>query len=730
MAAAEPSARHEFRPDVEGLRGVAVLLVVLFHAGISGVGGGFIGVDVFFVISGFLITGLLLRERERTGRIGFRAFYARRVRRLLPAAAIVLAVVLPVAWLAVEPLDRTSVATDAMSAALSVGNIRFAMAQGDYFASVANPSAFLHFWSLAVEEQFYLLWPLLLVLATRGARPRVGAGVVLTLVLAGSFVANLALTATAPSWAFYSLPTRAWQLAAGGLLAVGAGRLERIPSLLLVPLGWVGLAAVVGAALGLDSGVAYPGANALIPTLGAAALLAGGPRRFGAAALVATPPLRGLGRISYSLYLWHWPILVLPAIATGTELPLVARLGLVGLSIVVATASCLLVEEPFRRGLPVLQRRPGATLALGGAVLALLVALGAGLSNAATEQLRPSALAAAATERPSSPAPDPPGALLGGRIAASPGAGRPAPWQDPGSGTDEAIDRPSASVSSAMPTLSPSPAAVPVPSPTGWALPADVQPPLLAARDDAERLIADGCLAWEQIATPRDCVYGNPAGSFTIALIGDSHASDWFPAVEAVAKARGWRVVTYVKVACPFADMPVYDQKLKREYTECASFRAATIDALRAHPANLVLVSMNHWLEAMRPEDSTAAAQGAAMARAIEQLPGRVALMVDRPRSGQDVPACLSAHLDDVRQCAVPLAQAFTSQPGVRERAAAGASGAGLIDLSKDVCTGSPCPVVVRDMIVFRDNHHLTATFARSLAPQLAAALDRVLAGA
>jgi hypothetical protein len=173
--------------------------------------------------------------------------------------------------------------------------------------------------------------------------------------------------------------------------------------------------------------------------------------------------------------------------------------------------------------------------------------------------------------------------------------------------------------------------------------------------------------------------------------------------------------------------MPVYDQRLKREYRECDSFRTATIARLRADPPDLTLVAMDHWLQAMRPEDESIAAQGAAMARAIARLPGRVALMVDRPRSGQDVPACLSAHRDDVRECAVPASQAFTSHPGAREHAAAAATGAGLVDLTKDVCAAAPCPVVVRDMIVFRDNHHLTATFARSLAPQLGAALDQVL---
>ena len=180
MGAPASQGGHEFRPDIEGLRGVAVLLVVLFHANLVGVPGGFVGVDVFFVISGFLITGLLLRERERTGRIGFRAFYARRVRRLLPAGMVALAATLAAASVALSPLDRPQAMVDGAAAALSVGNIRFALAEGDYFASVASPSPFLHFWSLSVEEQFYLVWPAVLFLAARSSRPRLGAAIVLT----------------------------------------------------------------------------------------------------------------------------------------------------------------------------------------------------------------------------------------------------------------------------------------------------------------------------------------------------------------------------------------------------------------------------------------------------------------------------------------------------------------------------------------------------------------------
>ena len=241
------SPQGGFRSDVEGIRGLAVIVVVLFHAGLAGLVGGFIGVDVFFVISGFLITGLLLREHERTGRIGLLQFYARRARRLLPAAIVVLVATLVVALNVVDPLDRPAVGLDGASAALSIANIRFALASGDYFSSVAAPSPFLHYWSLAVEEQFYLVWPAMILLVAGGLR---GLGSrrritrTLIVIVAVSFAANLFLTDAAANWAFYSLPTRAWELGLGGLLAVGSVALARIPGPIVGIAGWLGLGAI------------------------------------------------------------------------------------------------------------------------------------------------------------------------------------------------------------------------------------------------------------------------------------------------------------------------------------------------------------------------------------------------------------------------------------------------------------------------------------------------------
>ena len=738
-ATAAASTRAEtFRPDVEGLRGIAILFVLLFHADLAPLAGGFVGVDVFFVISGFLITGLLLRERERTGRIGLASFYARRVRRLMPAALVAVAVILPAAAAVLAPLDRPAVALDGAAAALSFANVRFAVAGGDYFASMTSPSPFLHFWSLSVEEQFYLVWPVLLLLGARSRRPRAGAAITLGVVLVVSLAASIGATEAAPSWAFYMLPTRAWQLSTGGLLAIGAVALARAPGLPMAALGWAGLVGVLAAPILIDSATAYPGVAALLPTAGAAALIAAGERRRSPARLLAVGPLRFLGRISYSLYLWHWPILVLPAVAVGAVLEPGVRVGLVAVSIVVATLSWACIEEPFRRGGWSLSLRPARTMAFAAAALAFVVALAGGVSYRQATDLdlvgvssaggAPTAQAADddvdwTADVPEAEVPADPGSTMA--EPESPAGGVAPPAASPGAGTSKSPDP------VATPAAQPIPSARPTPTPrVTIVLPRDVRPSLARARDNIERVRGDGCLAFEPATAPRECVYANRQGTFTVALVGDSHASHLFPAVEAVAKRHGWRLVTYLKVACPFIDMRVRSLALKREYRECPPWRAAVLERLAADPPDFVIVSNSRWTFPLRTGDGTVARQAAALARMLERLPGKVVVVADTPAADRDIPGCLSAHVRDIGPCAVPQSTAFSGAMLARERAAAREAGAGFVNLTRAVCPSDPCPAVVGGMIVLRDNHHLTATFARSLAPALDKALAKILAPA
>jgi peptidoglycan/LPS O-acetylase OafA/YrhL len=677
--AVERSSADSFRADLEGLRGVAILLVLAFHAGIPGFGGGFIGVDVFYVLSGFLITGLLLRERERTGRIGLRAFYARRARRILPAAAAILVVTLVAAALVISPLDLPPVARDAVAVALSAGNIRFALGATDYFAAGVAPSPFLHYWSLGVEEQFYLVWPALLIVAMRIGRPRPAAALALAAVVVVSYAAALWLTDYSAAWAFYSLPTRAWQLALGGLIAAGAAWHARIPDRVMIPVGWLGLAAIVAAGVLIDPDtMPYPGVAALAPTVGAAAVILAGGRGGPIASLLARPWLRFLGKISFSLYLVHWPMLVLPAthLAIGEELPLALRIVLVLVSIVAAWASYRWIEEPFHRG-----RRwsvsAGRTVALGGAAIALTAVFAFGVNVYAARGLDA--------------------------------------YSGPPDGVVQATDDG---------TWPPGPASTPGPiGPGPQPLARDLRPSLAAARADWERIQLDDCTLSNRETQPPDCVYGDAQGDRTVVLLGDSHAAQWFPALERIAKGERWRLIPYTKLSCRFLDMRMYSLIFKREYTECTTWRKLVIEELQRLKPDLVVVAAARDLQPMVPADDDARLQGEAMARFLVQVPGRIGILVDTPESNYDVPACLALHRDDVRPCETARAVAFSSRHLVLEQAAADASGATLVDLSDTICWRDPCPVVSGRTLMWRDRQHFTATYAASLAGALFAAL-------
>ncbi|MDO8484011.1 MAG: SGNH hydrolase domain-containing protein [Candidatus Limnocylindrales bacterium] len=716
---------REFLPHVEGLRAVAVLAVLWYHVGLPGMSGGFVGVDIFFVISGFLITGLLLREHETAGRIDLRHFYSRRMRRILPAVLATIALTMVAAALVLAPLQMPGIAQDGAAAALSLGNMRFALESADYFAAT-DPSPFRHLWSLGVEEQFYLVWPALVIVALRAFQSRLGMALAIGALTVGSFTFALWLTEAFAPWAFYSLPSRLWELALGGFLAVAAGWLARLPALILISLGGLGVALVGAAVVVIDGATPYPGGAALLPTLGAAALIVGGGRGGPVSWVLTRRPARFVGRISYSLYLWHWPILVLPSLATGESLPLVLRCALGGVSVLVAAASWRLIEEPFRRG-RLWTRRPRLVLAtaLTTAIAVAVFAIGIGdysLGRVAAVGAAPSA-PVAISGSPST------AAEAGANEARSGGApGRPeATSVPPSPSAADASPEPSAPPSA--PTIEPTvaPSATPPAEPTAvlhpWPLPADIRPALALARSDKERIIGDGCFMSLRGSKPPNCVYGYPEGSFTVALVGDSHAAHWFPAIEAIAKANGWRLLTFTKASCVFVDLPIYSPILKREYTECEAWRPLVVERLIDARPDLTIVSSDRWLPTQVKSDADPTRQGEAMARLLNQIPGAIAILGDTPASRVDVPVCLSRNLADITRCATSRIQAFGRQQLVRERAAARAADATVIDLSDAICPADPCQAVVGDTIVQRDDHHLTATFAASLAGQLEAAL-------
>ena len=326
--------------QIQGLRALAAILVTIFHARLMP--GGFIGVDIFYVISGYLITGLILREIEKTGTLDLRSFYQRRIKRLLPTSVFVLFVTAIFAWILFPPITRDALGRDLFAAATYISNYLFAWWQNDYQNLNATPSPFIHYWSLAVEEQFYLVWPIFILFLARYGKKIIFAGIAITTV--ASLLFSIYLTQVAPIWAFYSLPTRAWELGFGALLLFIPETKKKIR---ILP--WLGFFGIAFASLNFNENTAFPGKNALIPVIATVLLIA---------SIKYWPPLfndlsnsrlsQWLGAISYPLYLWHWPALVLPSSALGRPLRLYERFLCILLTIILAHYTSKYVEEPLR----------------------------------------------------------------------------------------------------------------------------------------------------------------------------------------------------------------------------------------------------------------------------------------------------------------------------------------------------------------------------------------------
>ena len=708
MASPTPGGvpRADFRPDLEGLRAIAVVLVLLYHAGVPGVTGGYIGVDVFFVLSGFLITGLLIRELEATGTISLAGFYARRVRRLLPAAMLLILATVIASVVVLSPLRAGQVAQDGIAAALYTSNLRFAFQATDYLQSELPPSPLLHLWSLGVEEQFYLFWPALLLLVTRGwagrgrsrsvpagsARRR-RIGLLAVAVGVASFALSLWLTTVNEPWAFFSLPTRAWELGIGALLAVGAGRLARLPVTWATAAGWLGLGLIAAGGLVIDTSTPFPGVAALLPTVGCALAMLPGMRDQDTlpARLLGWAPARFMGRISYSLYLWHWPLLVLPLAIAGGSLPLVARVGLMVLAVPIAYASQHWLEDPIRHG-RIVGTVPRRNLALAGAVSLAVATTSLGLGFATTQRL------AAATAGVAGHA---------GNSAAAAGD-EPIPNLVPGT---------------------PAPRQT-LPPPPGGPVPAGLTPSLEAARNDQPATYSDGCHLDQPSTTIPDCVYGDPASTTVVVLFGDSHAAEWFPALARLATDRGWRLVSLTKSGCTPAQLTVWNANFKRAYDECDRWREAAVARIGAEHPTLVVVGSSHPYTGVAgggpaPSDGGQALRTglSATLERLRPLAGAVVLIGDTPKFEVDPPDCLSQHLDNVLACAESRAQAVDSAwLGVEAQLAAQA-GAAFVDPTDWACPTDPCPVVIGRYLVFRDQHHLATPFVTALRTKLAAAL-------
>jgi len=673
------------RADIQGLRGVAVLLVVAAHAGVPGLAGGFVGVDVFFVVSGFLITGLLVREAEATGRVRLSRFYARRARRILPAATVTLAVVL--AWAAERvSLDRLDeIRTDVAWAAAFLANVHLA-SLGGYQDADRAVSPVQHFWSLAVEEQFYLVWPALLaVVALLARRRRRTAVVVAAVAWVASFGWAVVGVAGNPESTYFSAPARAWELATGALLALAAPRLTDLSARARWPLGMAGLAAVATAAVVLDDTAGVPGWPTLLPVMGAAAVLAAGlsTPSGGAGRLLGVAPLRWVGDISYSLYLWHWPVLVLGAgdgARAGAQTP--ARTAiLVVIALLAAVASYHLVEQPFRHGrLPFSRGR--TALVLWPAALALVLGVSLVAGQVATAR-HADELVAARSFYDEHPTPQ--------RVGADP---------------RRQVEYAASLAERGAPV-----------------------PPDLANLD---RLNGDlwqyryDCIADFEAVDTRICPVGDTGAERTVVVLGDSHAGMWLPALDALGRRDGYAVVYLVKLGC--APYDVTQRHDGRPFPSCEQFREWSRDRIaRLKPDAVVVAGRAGWAYAAPPGVDEAESWGAAVGDLVETLRDdvpTVAVLADTTVLPWRPGDCLTAPGATLADCTAEEDPDVVAADRAA-RLAVRTAGGRWVDVTDWSCTHDHrCPSVAGGLVVFHDTSHLTATWVRRLAPLLGRALD------
>jgi peptidoglycan/LPS O-acetylase OafA/YrhL len=673
---------RRFRPDVEGLRAVAVLLVVLYHAGIPGLTGGYVGVDVFFVISGFVITGLLLRERRSTSATSFIDFYARRSRRILPAATLVLVTTVVFSYVLLGVVGGNSAADDGRWAALFLSNFHFASVGTNYLTASRPPSPLQNYWSLSVEEQFYLVFPAVFVLVARlKGRFSLEARLCLLLgaIIAASYWLSIAQTASSPTSAYFSPFTRAWELALGALLAAGTPWLKRIPTHLGGAATWIGLLAIVLSAFAFSAQTSYPGSLVAIPVVGTALVIAGGLRipRAGAERVLATGPMQWVGRRSYGLYLWHWPILILVAEHAGkSSLPVGESMLLLLVALLVTAVSYRLVENPLRH----LRRPSASTVAVGGvAVASTFLALTLLLSwNAAVSPFG------------YTPTPAPDAQMVLAKVAAAPSI---------------------------------------------RALPRSIRPPLASAPADYGGFSEpQNCVAHLSETSSPICVLGDRHGKGLLVVYGDSHAVMWLQAFDAIAIRAHWRLVVLAKEDCPAEFITVTDPPGVRQpngpYVECNAWHSWVVRWINEHHPNMLVVSQRSLYAVPAASggpgvlaSATQWESGLQAMLAAVTLPGAdKAVLGNIPERPSAAPACLSGHSTDIQACSTPVTTSIPVSYNTAEASAAAASGARYLGIVPWFCS-SVCTDVIKRFVVYMDQNHVSSTYAQYLEVALGRAL-------
>lgn len=684
------------RADIEGLRALSIIMIMVWHAGVTWFPGGFVSLDVFFVISGFLITQLLVKEIRMTGRLRLRRFYGRRAKRLLPAPAVVLVVVALLAWLLLPRTRWTSTAQDIIVTALYGMNWRLAAQSVDYFQQDAAVSVLEHFWSLSAEEQFYLGWPCLLAGAAiwgkrHGVRRRHAVLAAMVLLGVASFAWSVYYSTANPGAAYFVTTTRAWEFALGGAFAMLTFTRHRLPRPVAIVVGWTGLATILVAAVYVTTDLPYPGYWAMIPCLATIAIIVAGftAGPGGPVALLGTAPMQFVGRLSYSLYLCHWPAVAFTAAVLGRVLTPVEGLLAIAASVVPAYLLHRYVENPIRYSKTMF--RDSAHM-LRAAAVVTVVTVTAGM------------LLHLANWPPTSPFVRPAAAPLDSSAAVP---AQPVPTAESSAVLGAAV-------------LREKPLGDPAGAPRDTA--ATIVPDPVAARDDYTQ-----CTQIQQSAEVRTCVYGDRNSSTVVAVVGDSHANQWVPGLIEVAKNRRWKLVEYTKAACSFADVLVVT-KDGQPYDSCQEWGAAVLQRLlTTEKPTMVITSelrKRVWLDGrVAYDDQGRTALAAGLRRYYQQLTGagaQVVILQDSPSPGINIPDCVAANPTRLTACAGDRTAWIPADHGSEQfEAARDLPGVSIVDLNDAICPTDRCSAVIGNVLLYRDTSHLTGTYVRSLVPRL-----------
>ena len=608
-------------PQIQALRAFAAVLVVIYHAKITS--GGYIGVDIFYVISGYLITGLLLRELENTGTLALKAFYLRRIKRLLPTSFFVLAITAITAWWLYPSTMRADLGRDIAAAGIYISNYLFAFWQMDYQNLSAIPPVVIHYWSLAVEEQFYLFWPFIIfALYKRGGRATVGKAI--ALITTASFLFSLYQTSVAPIWAFYSLPTRAWELGVGALLLYIPARIKFSQNYL-----WIALALFIYGTFQFRDNTPFPGTAALVPVIATAICIAAvhsWPRILN---LIGNHRLvQWLGAISYPLYLWHWPLLVIPVVYLGRGLHIYERFFCVLATLLLADLTHRFIEEPLRHA-----KLSPKTILRGGAIATTLsLTLSFAIYSSHSDLIK----------------------LRDGTV---------------------------------------------------FSLNEVMQKPIV---------YDDGCHVNNGETTSPDCRYGVVGASKKIVLFGDSHAAQWMPTLEKMAREKNFELISLTKSACPG---PAVVKVNTGEYknSDCSAWRDYAYKRITSiQPVAVIVAGMQHFdMPSGYPDRASWWREG--QRKTLAALRGsspHIIYLSDTPHPNRDIPSCIAA--GKIERC-----------NGSERSTPIYTSGYQLINPTPWLCTRT-CPGVIGSTVVYRDASHLTVAMARSLSVELEKALTRL----